>query len=119
MSVIGYVGRPTDIVIPSNYEGFVVNEIGTYAFCGFEDKLSSNQSSGFVRCDIPDTITKISTGAFFGCDDLKVQYNYKNSMSLEEWLEQLVIEEKNDHVLDVINGKRPAIGWKKYVIPGA
>ena len=37
----------------------------------------------------------------------------------QKWIEELTIEERNDHVIDVINGKRPAIGWKKYVIPGA
>lgn len=118
LSIVGYVGNASDIRIPSTYDNCTVTEIGEYAFCGFEDKIANLQSSGFVRCDIPDTVAKISVGAFFGCDDLKVQLYTVNS-SLEEWVEAVVIEDKNDHVLDVINGKRPAIGWKKYVIPGA
>ena len=120
LSVVSYVGSVKDIFIPSTYNDYTVTEIGPYAFCGFEDKLASVQISGFIRCNIANTITKISVGAFTGCDDFKVQLQQENGEpTIEEWIDELTIEERNDHVLDVINGKRPAIGWKKYVIPGA
>lgn len=118
LSIVGFVGKVSDLAIPSSYNGYTVTEIGPYAFCGYGDKIASIQSSGFIRCDIPDCVTKISIGAFEGCDDLKVQLSYKSEMTVEEWTSNLIIEDRNNHVLDVINGKRPAIGWNKYWIPG-
>lgn len=124
LSVVGYVGIVSNLSIPSSYESYIVNEIGPYAFCGYGDKIANLSSSSFVRCDIPDSITKISTGAFLGCDDLKPQLAGQGSLTtsqwnekLENWITNLEIEEKNDHVIDVIKGDRPAIGWKKYWKP--
>lgn len=119
LCVVGYVGVVSNLTIPSSYNDYAVTEIGPYAFCGYGDKIASLQTSGFIRCDIPESVAKISIGAFAGCDDLKVQLYYKSSISVEEWVEKLTIEEQNKHVLDVINGARPAIGWNKYWIPGA
>ncbi len=119
LSVVGYVGNVSNLLIPSTYNEYTVTEIGPYAFCGYGDKIASIQTSGFVRCDIADTVTKIAIGAFAGCDDLKVQLSYKSEMSIGQWTENLTIEEENNHVLDVIKGDRPAIGWKKYWKPGA
>ncbi len=123
-SIVGYVGIVSNLFIPSSYESYIVNEIGPYAFCGYGDKIANLSSSSFVRCDIPDSITKISTGAFLGCDDLKPQLTGQGSITtsqwnekLENWITNLEIEEKNDHVIDVIKGDRPAIGWKKYWKP--
>jgi hypothetical protein len=118
LSIVGYVGKASNLSIPSSYKEYTVTEIGPYAFCGYGDKIASIQSSGFIRCDIPDSVIKISVGAFDACDDLKVQLSYKSEMTAEEWTSKLIIEERNNHVLDVINGKRPAIGWNKYWIPG-
>ena len=118
LSVVGYIGKVGNIYIPEAYEGYTVTEIGEFAFCGYGDKLANISSSSFFRCDIPLTITKISKGAFLACDDLKVQIHYNNSISAEDWVEGLTIEDRNNHVVDVILGKRPAIGWKKYWVPG-
>lgn len=124
LSVVGYVGAVSNLIIPSTYENYDVTEIGPYAFCGYGDRIATLQGTSFVRCDISDSITKISTGAFLGCDDLKPQLVGQNNLTtsqwkekLENWIANLEILEQNDHVLDVINGDRPAIGWKKYWKP--
>ena len=52
----------TDIVIPSAYNGIAVTQISTSAF-------SSNEKITSVT--IPDSITKISWGAFWKCSNLK------------------------------------------------
>ncbi len=118
LSVVGYVGKVGNITIPYTYNDYTVTEIGQYAFCGYGDALATLSSSSFYRCDIPDTVTKIGIGAFEACEDFKVQLHYKSEITVDEWTSNLLIEERNDHVLDVINGKRPAIGWNKYWIPG-
>lgn len=118
LSVVGYVGKVGDIIIPSSYNDYIVTEIGEYAFCGYGDKLANINSNSFFRCFIPETVTKISKGAFIACDDLKVQLFYNSSITVDEWTDKLIIEERNNHVLDVIRGSRPAIGWNKYWIPG-
>ena len=117
LSVVGYVGKVGEIYIPSSYNGYTVTEIGDYAFCGYGDSLNKISSSSFYRCDIPDTVVRIGVGAFAACDDLKVQLSYRSEISVEQWTANLVIEERNEHVLDVIEGSRPAIGWKKYYLP--
>ncbi len=117
LSVVGYEGKVNNLLIPAEYKGYTVNEIGKYAFACFGVLLAEYESFGFLRCDIPETVTKISEGAFSKCDDLKVQFYDSDAMSLEDWLLILEIEDRNDHVYDVILGKRPAIGWNKYYIP--
>ena len=117
LSVIGYVGPVRNLFIPCEYEGYTVTEIGEYAFCGYGLRLAATQTSSFYRCDIPQTVTKISKGAFVACDDLKVQLRYDSTITVDEWVKTLIIEERNDHVLDVIQLKRPAIGWYKYWVP--
>ena len=69
--------------------------------------------------EIPYTVTKISKGAFSGCDDLKVQMLQTDKAPLNEWIENLTVEDGNDHLIDVIQSKRPAIGWGKFWLPNA
>ncbi|MBO5440356.1 MAG: InlB B-repeat-containing protein [Clostridia bacterium] len=113
LSVVGYVGEAGNISIPYTYNGYKITEIGQYAFCGYGDELSKLSSRDFYRCDIPDTVNKIGKGAFIACDDLKVQLANDSTIPVEEWSENLIIEEDNEHVLDVIQGE----SWKKYWKP--
>lgn len=118
LSVVGYEGELNNIVIPKDYNGCVINEINKYAFACFAVRLDEYDSYGFLACLIPETVTKIGEGAFARCENLKVQYLQNNSaVDLEEWINNLEIETRNEHVYDVIMGKRPAIGWKIYYKP--
>ncbi len=120
LSVVGYDGINGNVKIPETYNGYKVTEIGEYAFCGYGESIVSDSIDMFVRCEIPKTVKKISIGAFAGCSDLKVQVtklDITNDDAVIEWKNSVVIETRNDHVLDVILGKRPAIGWDKYWLP--
>lgn len=119
LSVVGYAGNVGNIYIPYTYNDLPVTEIEDYAFCGYGDEIGKISSSSFVCCFLPDTVTRIGIGAFEGCDDLKVQLSNQSDLSVEEWTDSLIIEDRNKHVYDVILNKRPAIGWKKYYLPGA
>ena len=114
-SLMGYNGEIGNLTIPSEHNGYKVTSIANSAFYGFGEKISGNSSNSFTTVYIPSTVVRIGAYAFANCDDLKVQYLENDEVSLEEWLEDLVIEGGNDYVLDVINSKRPAIGWYKYV----
>ena len=59
--VVGYSGDDSEVVIPKKYSGMPVLGIGEYAFrnCTFLESIT-----------LPDSITRIETGAFFGCSSL-------------------------------------------------
>lgn len=117
--VVGYDGEIGSIIIPTEHNGCLVTEIGEYAFDGYGVLAQEVQSNiGFVTVYIPQSVKKISKGAFKNCDDIKPQYDVNNSTKpLGEWLTELEIEEENKHVRDVLEFLRPAIGWNKYVKP--
>ena len=118
-TVVGYKGIVgKSIVIPSEYNGCKVVAIGNNAFSGYGKELEKiNSGSSFTTFYIPSTITRIGANAFTDCDDLKVQLSDADEDEINEWIKTLVIESGNNHVLDVIMGKRPAIGWKVYYKP--
>ncbi len=120
-TVVGYKGVVgKNVTIPSEYNGFKVVAIDNNAFSGYGIELEKIQSgSSFTTLVIPDTITRIGANAFTECDDLKVQLANADEDEINAWVEKLVIESGNDHVLDVIMGKRPAIGWRVYYKPEA
>ena len=92
--------------------------IGNNAFSGYGIKLENvNTGSGFATLYIPDTITRIGANAFKDCNDLKVQISDADDEKLESWVKNVAVESGNSHVVDVIMGKRPAIGWKVYYKP--
>ena len=119
LSVKGYEGVIGDIVIPKEHEGYKITEIGENAFLGYGEKAADSQSMlGFVTIYIPETVVAIRKGAFNECSDIKPYYDqYANEMPVQEWLSNLTIEDENKHVLDVLEEKRPAIGWGKFFIP--
>ncbi len=118
-TVVGYKGVVgKNVVIPSEYNGCKVVAIGNNAFSGYGLELEKiNSGSSFTTFYIPSTITRIGANAFTECDDLKVQLSDADEKEINAWVETLVIESGNGHVLDVIMGKRPAIGWKVYYKP--
>lgn len=120
-TVVGYKGVVgANVTIPSEYNGYKVVAIDNNAFSGYGLELEKiNSGSSFTTLIIPDTITRIGANAFTECDDLKVQLANADEDEINAWIEKLVIESGNDHVLDVIMGKRPAIGWRVYYKPEA
>ena len=54
--------KDTEIVIPSEYDGFPVIAIGDDAFYGCK---------GLTSITIPDSVTSIDNYAFYGCDNLQ------------------------------------------------
>lgn len=121
--VVGYEGTVgANVTIPSEYNGYKVVAIDNNAFSGYGKKLEtlSSSSSSFTTLMIPKTITRIGANAFTECDDLKVQVSdldVNDEQEVSAWIENITIEVGNDHVLDVILGKRPAIGWRVYYKP--
>lgn len=120
-TVIGYKGVVGKTInIPAEYNGYKVVAIGNNAFSGYGALLeNTNTGSGFATLYIPTSITRIGANAFKDCDDLKVQLaNNPKESEINEWVKNVIVETGNDHVIDVIMGKRPAIGWKIYYNPG-
>lgn len=117
------------IVIPKtvNYQGveYTVTEIGSSVFAGMGEKIAKKQivqvnSQGTesavtrVSIEIPNTLQKIGANAFSNCDDVSINVIMKSGVDLSTWADSLQVAEGNDHVVDVIKGRRPAIGWSVY-----
>ena len=67
ISVTGYKGTDTDVVIPDEIDGLAVTAIGAGAFRGRDDLTSVT---------IPESVKTIGEQAFYGCTGLKtVWYN--------------------------------------------
>lgn len=85
ITILGYKGNKTEIVIPGEIKGKKVTKIGELAFMGCKNLKSiiipegvtriSNQAfagcSGLTSIPMPDSITHISDAAFVGCSSLK------------------------------------------------
>lgn len=56
-----YKGSDTEVVIPSEYNGKKVTEVGSYAFSG---------NKTMTKLTIPDSVTKIGNNAFNNCTAL-------------------------------------------------
>ena len=116
------------IVIPKtvNYQGveYTVTEIGPSVFAGMGEKIAKKQivqvSNGKespvtrVSIEIPNTLQKIGANAFSNCDDVSINVIMNSGVDLSTWADSIQVAEGNDHVVDVIKGKRPAIGWSVY-----
>ena len=63
-TVTGATGQEERIIIPAEYEGLPVTEIGESAFA------YSRHTSGITYVSIPDTVTTISLNAFYGRSEL-------------------------------------------------
>jgi len=58
VTIIGYIGTTTDLIIPERVNGFPVTAIGAYAMQGLSGTLQS--------ITIPDSVTHIGNNAFAG-----------------------------------------------------
>lgn len=111
-----------------NYNGvdYTVTEIGASVFEGMGAIIKNKQLYAYnskgqlvvqtkFEVDIPITLKKIGTNAFNNCNDVCIRVALGNSgIDLWEWADTISISEGNKDVLDVIKGRRPAIGWSIY-----
>ena len=112
------------IVIPKtvNYQGvdYTVTEIGPSVFAGIGEKIAKKEivvngkAVTRVSVEIPNTLQKIGVNAFSNCDDVSINVIMESGVDLSTWADSLQVADGNDHVVDVIKGKRPAIGWSVY-----
>lgn len=64
--IIAYDGNDTEIVIPSEIDGYKITNIANFAFCAMMNPKYYNLTS----VEITDGITSIGQGAFSGCTNL-------------------------------------------------
>jgi len=60
----------TEIVVPSEYEGLPVREIGAYAFCAFDLETFEALGTNILSVTVSDGVAAIGEGAFYGCASL-------------------------------------------------
>ena len=63
--IVGYSGSEESLIIPGELDGRVVTAIGDWAFSWCESLTS---------IEIPDSVSKIGTNPFMGCDNLREIY---------------------------------------------
>ena len=63
--IVGYSGSEESLIIPGELDGRVVTDIGDWAFSWCESLTS---------IEIPDSVSKIGTNPFMGCDNLREIY---------------------------------------------
>ena len=125
LTVIEYQGNAKDgFTIPYECYGKKVVAIGDGAFEGLGNKIE--ESNTVFRINIPSTIMSIGKNAFHDCYDIKVLLTPEEGNTVigvkydemaEKWANEVVVGEGNDHLIDVILQKRPAIGWSEYFFP--
>ena len=74
-------GEITELVIPSEYNGLVVTEIGSNAF---------SKCSGITNINIPSSVTKIGTFAFLKCTGLTELYIPKTLQEVGRYIDNTV-----------------------------
>lgn len=86
LSISGYMGAESDIVVPHQIDGIAVSEIGSEAFAyndhlknvTISDGISAIRQSAFFMCNnlakvsLPASMTEIDRGAFGMCDRLSM-----------------------------------------------
>ena len=99
MSIIGYTGTATDIVIPSEINGYKLTEIAAGTFEDYtnltnitiSDSVTSIGDYAFAGCSsltsvtIPDSVTSIGYGAFHGCRYEQLVIFCESPMKPENW----------------------------------
>ncbi len=106
--------------IPSEYCGYTVTEIDSYAFSEFGLAFSkttyAKANTYTVTLRLPKTITRIGAYAFENCNGLGVAVysTATHKMSITEWDKAVVFEVGNIEARDCIWGFRPALGWARF-----
>lgn len=119
LSVVGYNGKfKYNLTIPSELYGKKVVGIKKGAFENSE--LITNKIGYVVRITIPQSIEYIEENAFNKCNNIKVMLRVDSTedylLTAEKWVQNAKVSPiGNDHLIDVILCKRPAIGATKYV----
>lgn len=94
MSISGYLGRETEVVVPSSIAGKPVSEIEDHAFdgCGTIKSIT-----------VPDTVTSIGESAFTGADSLEKVISQTEGVN--------IVVKENVTIIDDFSGE-PTSGTK-------
>lgn len=89
LEIAYYVGEALDVVVPEEIDGLPVVSIGEFAF---------NRMSNLTSIKLPNTITIINVGAFYGCSGLtsfdipsSVKFIKMNAFALCDGITDIVI----------------------------
>lgn len=85
LQVIGYNGTSSNVVIPSTYQNKPVVSISASAF---------KNKTQLTALTIPDSVTEIKTGAFFGCsgiEELTIPVTHLNTFPGKSYLRKITI----------------------------
>ena len=107
----------TSVVVPSNvnFNGidYTVTAIGPEVFKNMAQFFSSYSSNFSV--ELPITLKSIGENAFSNCTDVQINVIPVKGVDMDAWADSLDVHETgNKDVVDVIKGRRPAIGWSIY-----
>lgn len=106
------------VTIPEtvNYDGvdYTVTGIGANVFENMGSYLLTYTDKFVV--EIPKTLKTIGANAFKNCTDVHIYLvvDDNDTVDTNAFADALVVADGNDHVVDVIKGRRPAIGWSIY-----
>lgn len=105
----------SSVVIPEkiNFNGveYTITGLGKDLFKNMGDYLVTYTTTFAV--EIPKTLKTIGENAFYNCVDVTINI-IMDKDELNVWADTLEVAAGNDQVVDVIKGRRPAIGWSIY-----
>ncbi len=94
-TITGYVGRDTNVIIPSNINGTIITSIGDNAF---------SLNTEITQVTIPDTVTLIGAYAFANCSALSTVSIPSSVVDIGEWafvmctsLTEIAVSDMNNH----------------------
>ena len=77
--IVGYSGNDSNVTIPSNLDGYVVNQIGYESVEEQAYYVPFERNENIETVTIPDTVKKIEKATFYYCPNLKT-VNIPNSV---------------------------------------